>query len=168
MLFERYNFILFFILIFGTAAAQKSSISGRIIANGEPLSYASVSILGTNVGATADSIGLYKLENLTVGQYRLQVTFLGFQPVEKLISIEKEYKIEVNFDLTNYSMALDEVVVTGTMKSVSKSASPVSVEVYTPAFFRKNPSPNIYDALQNVNGVRPQLNCQICNTGWSC
>ena len=165
MLFERYNFILFFILIFGTAAAQKSSISGRIIANGEPLSYASVSILGTNVGATADSIGLYKLENLTVGQYRLQVTFLGFQPVEKLISIEKEYKIEVNFDLTNYSMALDEVVVTGTMKSVSKSASPVSVEVYTPAFFRKNPSPNIYDALQNVNGVRPQLNCQICNTG---
>ncbi len=165
MLFERYNFILFFMLIFGVVSGQKASISGRIIANGEPLSYASVAVIGTNIGATADSVGLYKLENLTVGQYRFQVTFLGFQPVEKLISIEKETNIEVNFDLTNYAMALDEVVVTGTMKSVSKSASPVPVEVYTPAFFRKNPSPNIYDALQNVNGVRPQLNCQICNTG---
>ena len=33
------------------------------------------------------------------------------------------------------------------------------------AFFRKNPTPSIFDALQNINGVRPQLNCNICNTG---
>ena len=25
--------------------------------------------------------------------------------------------------------------------------------------------PSIFEALQNVNGVRPQLNCNICNTG---
>ena len=41
----------------------------------------------------------------------------------------------------------------------------VPVEVYNPVFFKKNPTPNIYEALQNVNGVRPQLNCQVCNTG---
>jgi len=60
---------------------------------------------------------------------------------------------------------LDEVVVTGTMKEVNRLESPVPVEVYTPRFFRKNPTPTIFDALQNVNGVRPQLNCNICNTG---
>ena len=32
-------------------------------------------------------------------------------------------------------------------------------------FFKKNPTASIYEALQNVNGVRPQLNCGICNTG---
>lgn len=60
---------------------------------------------------------------------------------------------------------LSEVVVTGTMKAVLKSSSPVPVEVYTPQFFRRNPTPSIFDALQQVNGVRPQLNCNICNTG---
>lgn len=43
--------------------------------------------------------------------------------------------------------------------------TPVPVEVYTPAFLKKNPTSNIFEALQNVNGVRPQLNCSICNTG---
>ncbi|MBL7719352.1 MAG: TonB-dependent receptor [Flavipsychrobacter sp.] len=51
------------------------------------------------------------------------------------------------------------------MKEVSKTDSPVPVEVYTYKFFRANPTPSIFDALQNVNGVRPQLNCNICNTG---
>src|SRR5690606_31738730 len=27
------------------------------------------------------------------------------------------------------------------------------------------PTPNIFEALQNVNGVRPQINCNVCNTG---
>ena len=60
---------------------------------------------------------------------------------------------------------LNEVVITGTMKEVKRLDSPVPVEVYTPAYFRKNPTPSIFEALQNVNGVRPQLNCNICNTG---
>ena len=60
---------------------------------------------------------------------------------------------------------IEDVVITGTMKAVSRLESPVPVEVYTPTFFRKNPTPSIFDALQTVNGVRPQLNCNICNTG---
>ncbi|MGZ5248240.1 MAG: TonB-dependent receptor plug domain-containing protein, partial [Flavitalea sp.] len=60
---------------------------------------------------------------------------------------------------------LQQVVVTGTMRTVLKSASPVPVEVYTPRFFMKNPTPALFDALSMINGVRPQLNCNVCNTG---
>lgn len=60
---------------------------------------------------------------------------------------------------------LDEIVVSGTLKPVSRLEAPVPVEVYTSTFLKKNPTPNIFEALQNVNGVRPQLNCNICNTG---
>lgn len=60
---------------------------------------------------------------------------------------------------------IDEITITGTMKPVRKSDSPVSVDVFTSTFFKKNPTPNIFDALQNVNGVRPQVNCNVCNTG---
>jgi outer membrane receptor for ferrienterochelin and colicins len=66
---------------------------------------------------------------------------------------------------TKEGKELDEVVVSGTMKVVSKLNSPVPVEVYTAKFFRANPNPSIFESLQNINGVRPQLNCNICNTG---
>jgi len=55
--------------------------------------------------------------------------------------------------------------VSGNLKPVSKSASSVPVDVYSKSFFKKNPTPSIFESLQNVNGVRPQLNCNVCNTG---
>lgn len=72
---------------------------------------------------------------------------------------------QVNIELNSMERSLDDVVVTGTLKEVKRLESPVAVEVYSPVYFKKNPTPNIYDALQNINGVRPQLNCQVCNTG---
>lgn len=60
---------------------------------------------------------------------------------------------------------IDDVVITGTMKPMSRSKSPVAVEIYTSKFFQKNPTPNIFEAIAMVNGVKPQLNCSVCNTG---
>lgn len=77
------------------------------------------------------------------------------QPMAQLDTIAAE----------NKSSEIDEIVISGTMKSVKRLDSPVPVDVYTPTFFRKNPTPNVFEALQNINGVRPQLNCNICNTG---
>ncbi len=60
---------------------------------------------------------------------------------------------------------IDDVVITGTLKPVSRSESPVAVEIYSQKFFRKNPTPNIFEAIAMVNGIKPQLNCSVCNTG---
>ena len=60
---------------------------------------------------------------------------------------------------------LNEVVVSGTLRPVSRAQSPVPVEVYSAAFLRANPAPNLFESLQTVNGLRPQLNCSVCNTG---
>lgn len=60
---------------------------------------------------------------------------------------------------------IDDVIMTGTLKPVSRSKSPVAVEIYGQKFFQKNPTPNIFEAISMVNGVKPQLNCSVCNTG---
>jgi len=60
---------------------------------------------------------------------------------------------------------IDDVVITGTIKPVSKSKSPVNVEIYSQKFFQKNPTPSVFEAIAMVNGVQPQLNCSVCNTG---
>lgn len=60
---------------------------------------------------------------------------------------------------------IEDIVISGTMKPVKRMETPVPVEVYSSAFFKKNPTSNIFEALQNVNSVRPQINCNVCNTG---
>lgn len=60
---------------------------------------------------------------------------------------------------------LDEVVISGTLKAVKRLENPVPVEVITTTFLKQNPTSNVLDALQNVNGLRPQNNCNVCGTG---
>ena len=64
-----------------------------------------------------------------------------------------------------FSGNLQDIVVSGTLRPVKRLESPVAVEVYTTQFLRLNPVPSVFEAMQGVNGVRPQLNCNICNTG---
>lgn len=66
---------------------------------------------------------------------------------------------------TLFQSSLEEVVVSGTLKPVRRLESPVAVEVYSAQYFKKNPAPSLFESLQGVNGVRPQINCSVCNTG---
>lgn len=60
---------------------------------------------------------------------------------------------------------LDDVVISGTLKAVKRLENPVPVEIITATFLKQNPTSNVLDALQNFNGLRPQNNCNVCNTG---
>jgi len=145
--------------------AQKGTISGRITSGGKPAEYATVVLENTSLATFADSAGHFKILEAPIGSFTLSVSLSGHQKRSKRIQIKDSSNINVDFDLAHTGYDLDEVVVTGTLKEVRRIESPVPVEVYTPQFFKKNPTPNIFDALQSVNGVRPQLNCNVCNTG---
>ena len=162
-----YKIILALTLVFtgSLAVCQTASISGIITSDTKGVASASIRGLKTSLGTVSDSLGFYSLPNVKAGAYTLSVSRVGFLTVTKHIRIKEGENIAANFELTETQSSMDEVVVTGTLKEVKRMESPVPVEVYTPAFFKKNPTPNIFDALQNVNGVRPQLNCNVCNTG---
>ena len=145
--------------------AQLGSIKGTITSEGKPIPLVNIAILQTTFIAKADSNGIYTFNNIPSGTYKIQASAVGFRKIVQSITLAAGQDLAVDFDLTNLQNDLNEVVVTGTLKEVNRLESPVPVEVYTPAFFRRNPSPSIFEALQNVNGVRPQLNCNICNTG---
>ncbi|MDG4715092.1 TonB-dependent receptor [Winogradskyella marincola] len=157
--------IVFFLFSFlQVLAAQNTySISGKVTSENLPLPYANIILDGTTKGAITDENGKFIITNVSQGTYNIVVSFTGFTTQKKKITISNS-DVVINFEL-NQSDALDEVIVTGTLKAVSRLESPVPVEVYSPTFLKKNPTPNIFEALQNVNGVRPQLNCNVCNTG---
>lgn len=60
---------------------------------------------------------------------------------------------------------LEEVVITGTLKEISKDDSPINIDIITPKLFQKTATPNLFEATSLVNGVKPQINCNVCNTG---
>jgi len=146
-------------------AQQTVQISGFVTGEGKKIEAANVHILGTDYRTVSDSLGYYSFENISIENGKIQVTATGFKPVIQKLSIVKGEKLTLDFDLEDNQNQLNEVVVSGTLKAVKRLESAVPVEVYSPTFFKKNPTASIYDALQNINGVRPQLNCGVCNTG---
>lgn len=146
--------------------AQKTTkISGLISGNGRKIQTANVHLLGTNQKTISDSLGYYSFENVIIENGKIQVTSTGFKPITQNFSIIKGQNLNLDFDLEDKENQLNEVVVSGTLKTVKRLESAVPVEVYSPVFFKKNPTACLYEALQNINGVRPQLNCGVCNTG---
>jgi outer membrane receptor for ferrienterochelin and colicins len=77
--------------------------------------------------------------------------------------ISSENADSINIDQAE--IELESAVITGTMKEVSRLDSPVPVEIITPKLFKKNPTPSLFESIGMVNGVRPQINCNVCNTG---
>ncbi|MDO4763066.1 MAG: TonB-dependent receptor, partial [Flavobacteriaceae bacterium] len=72
--------------------------------------------------------------------------------------------MNAQMDSTRVEKEVEPIIITGTIKPMSKSKSPVPVEVYSPKFFRQNPTANIIDAIGMINGIRQQIDCAVCNT----
>ncbi|WP_339608967.1 TonB-dependent receptor [uncultured Planktosalinus sp.] len=159
---EKWLLILLFASQF-VVAQESYSITGTVRASDEPLSFVNVYFEGASKGTTTDINGNYILQGIKPGSYVLVASYTGFISERKQITVRNQ-NTNIDFVL-NENELLDEIVVSGTLKPVNRLESPVPVEVYRPSFFRKNPTPNIFEALQNINGVRPQLNCNVCNTG---
>lgn len=67
--------------------------------------------------------------------------------------------------LPNKMDSLQEIVVSGSLRPVLRSQTAMMVETYTSSFLKKNPSPSLFESMQGINGVRPQINCNVCGTG---
>ncbi len=155
----------FLFFLFLNSPTVQAQIKGIITDDGVPIPFANVFLEGTNIGVSGNEDGSYLIKNIKPGNYKLVVSVIGYLPYSKSIILRNERIKILNVELTPSSEQLEEMVVTGTLKAVSRSESPVPVEVYSPAFLKKNPTASIFEALQNVNGVRPQINCNVCNTG---
>jgi len=161
--------ILFFMLaqaIFGQAYAQmQGHYNGRVLdaLSREPVIGATLTVEGQPGGARSDTSGAFQLaapkQQATI---ELNIRAIGYNAWTGTLS---DLSSEQTILLVPSENALGTVVISATLKEVSKDASPIPVEIYTPKFFLKNATPSIFEALTVVNGVRPQLNCNVCSTG---
>ena len=147
--------------------AQSLTIKGTVLdaETREPLPFATVRQLHSQKGTTTDEYGNFTIavEAEADKTLPLEISYLGYLP-ETVVPGAKQNRLMVM--LRPDATTLQEVtVISATLKEISKDESPIPVEIYTPALFRKNPSPGIFESLAMINGVQPQINCSVCNTG---
>lgn len=140
---------------------NKGAITGRIIdSENLPLPGAAVFIKSLNKGTVTDNNGVYRLLGLAPGEYVVTVSYVGFNPVEKMVAIKDNETQTLNVQLTDNEI-LGEVVVKGSAGGVLKALNqqlnaPSIMNVISSDQVGSFPDPNIGDALKRVPGIHVQ------------
>ncbi len=153
---KRLFLLLILVSIASFAFAQRggeSMISGRVVSkeNKEMVGFASVYLKGTNYGTTTDENGLYRLK-VPAGDYTLVVSAIGYDPVERKITLEKGKRHKLTVDLTGGTTHLDEVEVVSTGVQRVKQSAFNAVAVDTKDL--QNSTKNLSEALAKAPGMK--------------
>ena len=104
---------------------ESFTISGKVLGkqNRNAISYASVSIEGTSIGTITNDAGVFVLENLSAGSYKLKVNCLGYEEQKISVTVKRKDVIGVVALLNEVSLALDEVTVTAKRKATDATTT---------------------------------------------
>lgn len=155
--------LLLFIPRFSQAQLQAGHLNCQVLGEETPLELATVYLPALGLGATTDSLGLVYFDQIPDGDYEVEASFVGYFNQRKTIKVRQGSPASLVFNLG--SQTLEEVVVTGTMREVRRSDSPIPVDIVSSKLFLRNPTPNLFESVGMVSGVQPVINCSVCNTG---
>ncbi|MEN9523027.1 MAG: hypothetical protein RL065_1404 [Bacteroidota bacterium] len=151
-------FLLFFITCSSLFAQEKFTINGYVkdTTDGETFIGASVRVKEvSSVGAYTNSFGFYAF-SLPKGTYTLVYSYLGYQTIEKTITLEKN--LTINVELIKSTLLQREVLITDKRKNEQvKNTQMGKIELTTeqikniPAIFGEV---DILKALQLMPGVK--------------
>jgi hypothetical protein len=150
-----FSIVLLFIQM--SAFSQKAGLKGRVTdaMSNEPLPFVNVIVTGTNLGATTDIDGNFKLEGLTPGFVRLQASFVGYHVTlspEIEVKNAKVASLEIRMD--RQDTEIEEVTVSASPFRKTEE-SPVSLKTIGIAEIEKSPGANrdISKVIQSFAGV---------------
>ncbi len=145
------------------AQHSDANVFGDVKSGGEHIPFATIHMEGTTIGTVTDITGHYMLIDLEPGTHTLVASSMGYTTVRKEITIHADEVLEVNFELVEESMAIDEVVVTGTKTFKRQTDAAVIVNVIDSKLLAQTQSCNISEGLKFQPGLRVETDCQTCN-----
>ena len=143
------------------AEAELGSVTGRIMdSEKHVLPGASVIVEDLHTGVTTDINGYYKLPVLKPGTYTLKISYVGYAPIIKKITVNDK-KSQVNDFIMSEGHALKEIEVQGALSGqrralqMQKSGMGLT-NVVSADQAGKFPDSNIGDALKRISGINVQ------------
>lgn len=102
----------------GDGVAQGTgTIVGRVVdaATGEPIASAQVSIVGTSLHSVTAAQGWYLIPDVPAGTHEISAAGAGYSPITQQVEMEARRGVVVDLSLRASVVALDELVITGTV-----------------------------------------------------
>jgi len=108
------------------------TISGKVTdKKSKAISNASVYLLNTNHAVLSDANGNFNIKNITVGDYTISISALGYAVASENLHITKGANTSFNFQLADEAGQLDAVVVSAEKKEENVQNIPVSISTLT-------------------------------------
>ena len=132
---------------------------GTVSCQGEPVQFANI-IPDAGEAQVTDENG--KFQVIVDGRESIRVSVSAMGYITEIVSLQT--RKETSIELDKVSFAIDEVVVTGTMREMSVLSSPVKTEVATAELLNSIPSYNLVESVNLINGVQEVVACGVCGT----
>ena len=141
-----------------------SSIAGHIIEKetGEHIPFATIKIEELRINFSADASGHFHRNNIPSGRYKFSASALGYLINDTIIEIQPGRLSTINFEMSQSSFNVDEVVVTATRNESKRKESPSVINVIGKRLFEQSASTNLSQVLNFQPGVRVEVSCQNC------
>ncbi|AII52813.1 TonB-dependent receptor [Hymenobacter sp. APR13] len=152
------HFLTVILLLATTLAAHaQSSLSGRIVdgTDQSPLIGANVLVRGLSAdsvknGAAADADGNFTITNLPNGRYQLTISFLGYQTLQRQLTLSGQPLALGNLTLATGGVALKGVEVVGKAAAAIQKGDTAQ---FNAGSFKTNPDASAQDLITKMPGV---------------
>lgn len=128
----------------------------------EHIPFATVALKGSTIATISDATGHFLLKNLPTGPQTIEISYVGYGTIYKEVVVEPHKTVEVGFELEPQSIAVDQIVVSGSRNESSKRHSSSIVNVVSAKLFEKTASNNVAEVLNYQPGLRVEYNCSNC------
>jgi TonB-linked SusC/RagA family outer membrane protein len=104
--------------------AQTGTVTGQILdrANLRPVPAVQVLIADLGIGALTEASGRFTLSDVPVGTYELSVERIGYRTEVRQVEVRADEVTSVNIEIAQQALALDELLVTGTVGGTQRRA----------------------------------------------
>lgn len=155
-----YQFIgntLILLLLTNWLFAQNTPLTGIVTDSltQEPLTGVNIFVLETKTGTTTDFNGNYQL-NLTVGNYTLQYSIVGYETKELPVLIRENEPQNISIQLREQSERLNLVVISSSQYQKNIAEETVSVDVITQESLKNRNVNDLGQAVERLPGVQIQ------------
>lgn len=156
---------LLFIFSLPTFAETDAMLFGDVksASTKEHLPFATIQIKGTSMGTHSDASGHFKLANIPLGKQTIVVSLFGYKTLETDLFFERNKPLKFFPELEEDALNLEQVVVTGTRTLHQVKNVPIRTEVISKQSIKNKNALNIFQALENIPGIRVENQCQACN-----
>lgn len=155
---QKFLFTIIVLILSVSAFSQNGTIRGFVYdkESGEPIIFCNVSLKGTTLGAPTDVNGFFSIAKVPSGDYKIIITYLGFDSLQENIYLAAGKILTKKFELKESSIQLEEVRVSAKRQEMKTEVNAAVIKI-TPKDMEMIPTiggePDLAQYLQIVPGV---------------